>query len=70
MKILQHAASFASVAVIAVITAFTVQVNKTLPAASNTTVIPASCKQLPFSTNGTNQQLKTDSNSISHCKKK
>jgi len=70
MKILQHAASFASIGVIAVITAFTVQVNKKLPDASTATVTGTSCKQLSYSTNEANQQVTPDSISIRHCEKK
>lgn len=57
MKLLQHAASFASISVIAVITAFTVQVNNTLPAPAEADRFAVANKVTAFQVDSKNSRL-------------
>ncbi|TWW01865.1 YceI family protein [Chitinophaga pinensis] len=57
MKIFQHAASFASIGVIAVITAFTVQVQNTAPIPATVKTVTAANKVTAFQVDSKNSKL-------------
>jgi len=57
MKLFQHAASFASIGVIAVITAFTVQVQNTAPIPATVTTVAAINKVTAFQVDSKNSKL-------------
>ncbi len=57
MKLFQHAASFASIGVIAVITAFTVQVQHTAPIPATVTTVAATSKVTAFQVDSKSSKL-------------
>ncbi|ACU57850.1 YceI family protein [Chitinophaga pinensis] len=57
MKLFQHAASFASIGVIAVITAFTVQVQTTAPIPATVTTVAATSKVTAFQVDNKSSKL-------------